>query len=224
MRITVVYDNVSMVPGLKPSWGFSAVLQEGSTITLFDTGWDGRLLLSNLKALGFNPSSISTVAISHSHWDHLGGLAALLAVNPEIKVYVPSSFSKNLKREIASRAGMLVEVSKPTPISASLQSLGEFRAGGSLTEQFLLASKNGEVLLLAGCAHPGLEAPLERLERLKVGRLAGVVGGLHGFRSFHLLEGLRLIVPCHCTQYKQEIARLYPQACKPCGIGLTLEF
>ena len=220
----MVYDNVSMVPGLKPSWGFSAVLQEGSTITLFDTGWDGRLLLSNLKALGFNPATISTVAISHSHWDHLGGLASLLAVNPEIKVYVPSAFSKNLKREIASRAGGLVEVSKPTPISASLQSLGEFRAGGSLTEQFLSASKNGETLLLAGCAHPGLEAPLERLGRLRAGRLVGVVGGLHGFKNFRLLEGLRFIAPCHCTQYKREIAKLFPQACKPCGVGLTLEF
>lgn len=218
----MIYDNIALVEGVKASWGFSLLLEEDSGLTLFDTGWDGSLLISNLKALGFNPSDLDAVAISHEHWDHLGGLASLLHVNPKVKVYVPSSFSKNLKREIAVRVeGRLIEVSEATPITPNLLGLGEFRAG-RLGEQFLLALKDGEAFLLCGCAHPGLEAPLARLERLGVRKLGGVVGGLHGFKNFRLLEGLRLIVPCHCTQHKREIARFFPQAYKGCGVGLTL--
>jgi len=223
LQVTVVYDNVALHPGLKASWGFSALIKgEDGSLSLFDTGWDGSLLLHNLKALGFNPSEIGVVAISHSHWDHLGGLSAFLAVNPNVKVYVPSSFSENLKGAIASKAERVVEVSKPTRIAKGLLSLGEFRVGG-LAEQYLLAEKDGELLLLSGCAHPGLEEPFRRLRELGVGRLIGVVGGLHGFRNLHLLEGLKIIAPCHCTQYKEEIARLYPEAFKPCGVGLTLK-
>ena len=86
------------------------------------------------------------------------------------------------------------------------------RAEGGLAEQYLLAEKNGELLLFSGCAHPGLESPMRRVEELRIGRLVGVIGGFHGFRDFRLLEGLKIIAPCHCTQYKEEIARLYPEA------------
>jgi len=92
MRIAVIYDNEALL-NLKSGWGFSCLVENEKKV-LFDTGWDGTILLSNLKALGINPKDIDIVVLSHDHWDHIGGLAQLLDVNPDVDVYVPSSFSK----------------------------------------------------------------------------------------------------------------------------------
>ena len=61
------------------------------------------------RKLGIDPASISKLILSHQHWDHIGGLPEILHANPGLTVYVPASFSENLKREIKKRAD-LVEI------------------------------------------------------------------------------------------------------------------
>lgn len=46
--------------------------------TLFDTGWSYPPLQNNLKELGIKISSIDWLALSHSHYDHTGGLEDIL--------------------------------------------------------------------------------------------------------------------------------------------------
>jgi len=45
---------------------------------LFDTGQSSTVLLHNLDLLGIEPAAINALAISHAHYDHTGGLPALL--------------------------------------------------------------------------------------------------------------------------------------------------
>lgn len=95
MKITIIYDNkiAKDIKRLKAGWGFSCFIQTKEKNILFDTGWDGDILISNMELLGINPKDIDLVVISHSHWDHCGGLARLLNLNQNLKIYIPHSFS-----------------------------------------------------------------------------------------------------------------------------------
>ena len=78
----------------------------------------------NMQLLNLSPKDIDLVVISHSHWDHCGGLARLLYLNSKLKVYVPKSFSKHLKEEIEKRAD-IYEVRKSTDINSEIYTTGE---------------------------------------------------------------------------------------------------
>ncbi len=55
------------------------LVAEGGTLTLIDTGYAGkaREILKRIYRLGFLPTRISNVIITHHHPDHIGALAAL---------------------------------------------------------------------------------------------------------------------------------------------------
>lgn len=60
--------------------GLSAVLIETSDgLVLIDGGLpqSAQKIITNVAALGFDPSDISTILVSHAHFDHAGGVAAL---------------------------------------------------------------------------------------------------------------------------------------------------
>jgi len=63
MRIAVVYDNRTLGPTLTSAWGFSCLVDDD---LLFDTGGDGRTLLSNMAQMGIDPAGIRTVVLSHA--------------------------------------------------------------------------------------------------------------------------------------------------------------
>jgi 7,8-dihydropterin-6-yl-methyl-4-(beta-D-ribofuranosyl)aminobenzene 5'-phosphate synthase len=58
-------------------WGFSAVVEANGRRLLFDTGAAPETVLRNAEALGIDLSSITDLVLSHSHWDHTGGLVTL---------------------------------------------------------------------------------------------------------------------------------------------------
>ena len=107
MKVTIIYDNTTLKTELKADWGFSALIEIKERKILFDTGANGRILLSNMEKLGINPKEIEEVFISHSHFDHTGGLSAFLDQNNKVKVWVPPSF-----RGVKS-AREVIEVKKP---------------------------------------------------------------------------------------------------------------
>jgi len=71
MKITVIYGNTAFREDLQADWGFAALIEAANTPKiLFDTGANGRILLSNMKKLGIAPALIDEVFISHAHFDH----------------------------------------------------------------------------------------------------------------------------------------------------------
>jgi len=199
--------------GLKSGWGFSAVIKtEHESPILFDTGGDGSVLLHNLRELGIDAGRIGTIVISHAHGDHTGGLQSILEVNSDAEIYVPSSlWSPLLGRKVTAVTG-------PVQICAGVFSTGKLNG----VEQSLALKTDKGIIVLTGCSHPGVNEIVRAASRF--GKISGIVGGLHGFHDFDRLRGLSLICPCHCTQYKSEICRLFPDSYEECYAGLTLEF
>lgn len=218
MKLRIVYDNEAKGV-LKSDWGFSCLIEVEDRNILFDTGASGDVLAHNMQKLGIRKEDIEIIALSHEHGDHIGGLDAVL--HPNVGVYIPGSFRRGTKKRIGEKAAEVFEVSEPADIIPGVHTIGEL--GNAIKEQSLaLETSDGEgVVVLTGCAHPGLENILEAAKVF--GELCGVIGGFHGFDKLKLLEGLKIVMPCHCTVRKKEIMRMYPEKAVWCGAGEIIE-
>ncbi|MEA3485778.1 MAG: MBL fold metallo-hydrolase, partial [Candidatus Aerophobetes bacterium] len=96
MQFKVVCDNRIYEERMDICWGFSCLVDKD---LLFDTGEGEKVLLGNMQKLNISPKDISTVIISHDHYDHTGGLAGLLRENRRIRVYGLSNFSTLFKKK-----------------------------------------------------------------------------------------------------------------------------
>jgi 7,8-dihydropterin-6-yl-methyl-4-(beta-D-ribofuranosyl)aminobenzene 5'-phosphate synthase len=235
MKLTVVYDNEAK-HGLKSGWGFSCFIEIPGHNILFDTGWDGHLLLDNMRRLSISPGAIDTLVLSHQHWDHIGGVPTFLHMNPDVDVYVPSSFSPNLKKEISTRGGCqgapvslskagipvnprLHDVKAPRQICKDVYTTGEL--GTEIKEQSLILDSGNGLYVIAGCAHPGLSAILGAASLF--GNVVGMIGGLHDSQEYSLLKDLQLIGAGHCTVHKNEFREMYPESFVEISAGYCLE-
>jgi 7,8-dihydropterin-6-yl-methyl-4-(beta-D-ribofuranosyl)aminobenzene 5'-phosphate synthase len=216
MKITIIYDNTAFRKELLANLGFSCLVELTNLSKsenkfkriLFDTGANGKILLSNMEKLGIDPSSIEEVFISHLCFDHIGGLSEFLKVNPKInKIYVPSSLG--LKKEIVLK--------EPTKIYENVFSTGELER----IEQSMGVVTEKGIVLIVGCSHPYMGNILNIAKQF--GKLYAILGGMHGFSEFELFKDLELICPTHCSQYKAELQKLYSQKYLEGGAGRMIE-
>ncbi|MBN2109762.1 MAG: MBL fold metallo-hydrolase [Methanosarcinaceae archaeon] len=207
MKLTVVYDNEAK-GDLQSSWGFSCFIETGAKKILFDTGWDGHLLLRNMDKLSISSESIDILVLSHQHWDHIGGVPALLDANQDMDIYVPSAFSANLRNDISSRCRSLNEIKGPQQICKGVYTTGQL--GREIKEQSLVLDSGKGLYVIVGCSHPGLAAILDAASAF--GDVIGIIGGLHDSQEYDLLSGMQVIGAGHCTVHKANIREMYPDA------------
>ena len=209
MKITIIYDNTSFEKNLQADWGFSCLVEvEDTPKILFDTGANGRILLSNMEKLKIDPLSIEEIFISHLHWDHTGGLSELLKTNPNIKkIYLPSSMG--FENEVVLK--------EPTKIHKNIFSTGELEG----IEQSMGVITGKGVVLIVGCSHPYMGTILDTAK--KFGKIYAIIGGMHGFSEFELFKDINLICPTHCTQHKKELKEIYPEKYLEGGAGRVIE-
>jgi 7,8-dihydropterin-6-yl-methyl-4-(beta-D-ribofuranosyl)aminobenzene 5'-phosphate synthase len=202
-----VYNNVACDRELTLSWGMACVIEGTEKTILFDTGGDGRVLLTNMRSMGVDPGIIDAVVYSHIHGDHTGGLEAFLAVNPEVTLYVPSSFPEDFKRFVRSKSTRVIEVDSPVEICDRVHTTGELGTG--LKEQALVLESESGLVLVTGCAHPGVVYMVERALELFDGGVYLVTGGFHlggaGAKEIERVvselkkAGVKRVGPSHCT-------------------------
>jgi 7,8-dihydropterin-6-yl-methyl-4-(beta-D-ribofuranosyl)aminobenzene 5'-phosphate synthase len=88
-RVTILYDAFGKASRMTKDWGYSALVEHGGKRILFDTGNNPDIFARNVQAAGARLERLDFAVVSHRHLDHTAGLAYLLRVNPDVKIYVP---------------------------------------------------------------------------------------------------------------------------------------
>jgi len=95
---TLVEDTVSGT-GLSGEHGLSFWIEYGDRRVLFDTG-QSDLLLKNARILGVDLSRTDAIVLSHGHYDHTGGLGAVLDIAPRATMYAhPAALQPKFARK-----------------------------------------------------------------------------------------------------------------------------
>jgi len=207
LSIVVSYDNNPYKERLTTAWGFSCVISGTEKTILFDTGGDGSILLANMEKLGISPKEIDLVVLSHIHGDHVRGLPSFLEKNSEVVVYLPKSFLKGSKVEVKEYGAKIVEVQGPLKICQGVYSTGELGTG--IKEQSLIIYTEKGLIVITGCAHPGIIKIVDKAKDWGKSDVLLVMGGFHlGGESKGEIEkivssfwklGVSYVGPCHCS-------------------------
>ena len=87
IRITTLVENTASGAGLLAEHGLSFWIEYGDRRILFDTG-QSDILTKNAKILGIDLAETDAIVLSHGHYDHTGGLAAVLDIAEKAKIYL----------------------------------------------------------------------------------------------------------------------------------------
>jgi 7,8-dihydropterin-6-yl-methyl-4-(beta-D-ribofuranosyl)aminobenzene 5'-phosphate synthase len=173
-----------MKEGIKPEWGFSALIEHNGRNILFDTGGDASILSANMKNMGIDSAGIDHVFISHEHWDHIGGLAAIKA----------------------ERIG----AEKFSELFPGFYTTGMLK--GKIDEQSLIIDAGKGLVIITGCSHPGIINIVAKAKEMLSKDVYFVLGGFHLY-EMNLEQinnvvgelkslGVKKVAPCHCTGEK----------------------
>jgi 7,8-dihydropterin-6-yl-methyl-4-(beta-D-ribofuranosyl)aminobenzene 5'-phosphate synthase len=209
----ILADNHTVDKSLKICWGFSCLVNDK---VLFDTGESGEILEFNMKKLNISPEKIEKIVISHDHFDHTGGLEAVLKRNSNIRVYLLSDFSNELKKKIASLGGRVIENNEFIEIEEGIYTTGKIEgkyAGNPISEQAMVVKAKEGLIVVTGCSHPLITDIVERVKKkFPEDGIFMVLGGFHllekDMREVELIAekikklGVEKVGPTHCTGEK----------------------
>lgn len=142
IRLTILCENSAGIPfGVIGEHGFSCFVETPDGNYLFDTG-QGFGIVQNSLVLRKDLRSINAIMISHGHYDHTGGLPAVLQLRGEVDVYGhPDIFSERVWS--SGDRGRFVGIPYRR---VYLESLGaNFRLGKELIEVGHGVSLTGEI-------------------------------------------------------------------------------
>jgi 7,8-dihydropterin-6-yl-methyl-4-(beta-D-ribofuranosyl)aminobenzene 5'-phosphate synthase len=117
-----------------------------------------------------------------------------------------SVFPASFKRQVR-KFTPVVEVSPGQFIADDLYTTGEM--GRSIPEQALVIQTDQGLVIITGCAHPGIVAIVAQARQMFDGKVRLVLGGFHlGSKSSPEIDailkdfrhlGVEQVAPCHCT-------------------------
>jgi len=207
ITITVIYNNVPYDENLQTRWGISLFIEGLEKNILFDTGGEGTVLLSNMAKLKIDPGDVDIIILSHIHGDHIGGLWGVLEENNEVLVYLPQSFPKDFKDRASKICKEIISVGKPVKICRRVWSTGEL--GTWMKEQSLVIETSKGLVIITGCAHPGIVDIARFTKSYFEKEIYLVLGGFHlmAYSESRVRElikqlkrlGVEKVGPSHCT-------------------------
>lgn len=85
ITVTTLVENTVNLGGLQAEHGLAFLIRAGGRRFLFDTGQTD-LLVRNARQMGLPLEGLSGIALSHGHYDHTGGLAAV--TSPRTRIFL----------------------------------------------------------------------------------------------------------------------------------------
>lgn len=232
MKLSILYDNYGSDVNLQTDWGFSCLIEGLDKTILFDTGAQGDILLDNMSRMQHDPGQVEAIVLSHDHWDHTGGLDAVLKGNSQVTVFLHPSFAVSLKDDIVQTGSQYMEVNRGMQICTHAFSTGEM--GSGISEQALAVDTDEGLVVVTGCAHPGVVSMVAQARELSGKQVHLVLGGFH-MRDFSDEQinlviselrqlGVRKVAPSHCSgdRTRQLFATAFGDDFIEVGVGKRL--
>ena len=233
--ITVLHDNNRLNPGLRARWGFACLVEGFEKSILFDTGGDSSVLLHNMQQLGIETAKVEVIILSHNHSDHTGGVGGFLLEKSDVSIYLPNSFPGSFKRMLRSLGADVKEISGAKKLFSGVYTTGEL--GKDLIEHSLVLETDSGLVIITGCAHPGVVDIIRKAKEVSgENNVYLVMGGFHlagesAARIKSILKefehlSVQKVAPCHCSG--DEARRLFRQAYGAnyieCCVGKRISF
>jgi 7,8-dihydropterin-6-yl-methyl-4-(beta-D-ribofuranosyl)aminobenzene 5'-phosphate synthase len=176
VTVTYLYDNTTAAPGTKADWGFACLVETNGRRVLFDTGANPEVLRANLAALKIDLARLDAIVFSHDHSDHTGGVSAL-GPHPKLPTFFPASFSEATRAVFAEQRMKAIPVTAPADVVPGVATSGQF--GTAIPEQALVVDTDQGLVVIFGCAHPGVVEMLRGISRARNRPFHLVLGGFH---------------------------------------------
>lgn len=232
VTIRVIYDNYVKTEGLTGDWGLSLLIEGLEKRVLFDTGTKPGIFASNVRRMMLDLSTVELLVLSHEHGDHTGGIPAFVAMRRGIPVVMPHSFTDAFKKRMDDVDLTPVLVGGPAAITRHLYTSGEF--DDTTPEQALVLDTRDGLVVVTGCAHPGIVGMLQTIRTAFRKDVSMVIGGFHLMQKSEtemvaIIAGMKSIglVKCgatHCTGDRQilQLKKAFGANYVPLGVGNTL--
>ncbi|MDP8261593.1 MAG: MBL fold metallo-hydrolase [Candidatus Kappaea frigidicola] len=235
MKIRILADNYTFDKKFKECWGFSVLINDD---ILFDTADSPETFLHNVQMMNIDLSLIKKVVISHDHWDHVGGLEALFKENSNVLLYGLKGFSDDFRERAVKCNIKLIENEDFSEIDKGIFTSEPFKTTykqSQLVEQALILKISKGLVIILGCAHPGVIQMTEAIKKHFNDKIYCVMGGFHleskteneikDIASKLQKLGVCKIAPTHCTGQKaiDLFSKLYSDNFLRLKTGLEIE-
>jgi 7,8-dihydropterin-6-yl-methyl-4-(beta-D-ribofuranosyl)aminobenzene 5'-phosphate synthase len=172
------------------------------------------------------------VVLSHAHGDHTGGIPRLLPRLKPATWYIPAGLADRLRPSLEKAGHSVVPVDEALPVCPGVFSSGQL--GASIPEQSLIVETDSGLVVITGCAHPGIVSITTAAARQRRRRVHMILGGFHlGACPEREIEeiiaalrdlGVKKVAPSHCSGGKalRLFAAAWGESYIPGGCGARI--
>jgi len=232
VRTTIICDNRPGGKQLIEDPGFSALVETPHHTILFDTNSRGSILMANMMNLNLTHKDIEMIFLSHHHWDHIGGLDDALQQAPYVDVYAPDPILEKEIQLADSHGAKIIPVKKSIELAPGIYSTGIIKQ--PIPEHSLVIESEKGLVLITGCAHPGILELAKLAVQVADGELFLVLGGFHleGMpreKYIEIAEELkdmtRHVAPGHCNTDEaiDAFGEVFGEFCHPLRVGEIID-
>ncbi len=236
IKLTLLAEGSTITQRSIKHWGISFLINDR---IVFDTFGNAQVFSHGLAVQGVQPTQISDIVISHDHWDHTEGLWSLLEKSSKAVVYVCPGFSQETKNKIKATGSSFVEVYSVKEISLGIYTTGSvcgIYQDKEIEEQSLVARTSKGLIVVTGCAHPGIVNIVQRVSNDFGQSVIGLAGGFHlNDKDDKEIEAIALklkqlgvqnIAPLHCTGERAQniFKKMFLEGYLNLQVGFAAEF